>query len=148
MGLFDFLSGALNKLEEHGPEIMDYMQKAQDRAQEKEARKQSEIGAYRARYSGMSNQELQARVDQGVSGAERAAIASIAQEHRNEREKLQEFYSCMSSLELRIEYKKVSSQKRQGMLEMPNADLRLAIISKMLKERGWHLNQNLEWCEY
>ncbi len=88
-----FLDKAFNSFLEYTPKVMDYMEKAQDRAREKEARKQAEIDAYKADYSRMSNQELQARIDQGASGVERAAIASIAQERRNEREKLQEFYS-------------------------------------------------------
>ncbi len=145
MGLLDFLDGALNKLNEHAPEIMEQMQKAQDRAQRNEARMQAQTDAYRARYSRMSNQELQDIADQGVTGAERAALASIAQERREEREKYKRTYSNMSSTDLRVQYNMVKSQKNQGRLDGPSADMRLSIISNILKSRGWHLNSDLEW---
>lgn len=140
MGIKNLLKSTLSYLEQHGPEIADRMQRTLERQQE-------EIDKYKAKYSDMSNQELQNRVDQGVSGAERAALASIAQERKLERETYQEQCSTMSSFELMVEYKTVSRKKREQDIGMREAELKLAIISRILKDRGYYLNSDLEWSK-
>lgn len=154
MGLINFLNSALEYLGQHGPEFVDKMQRAAEQQQEKLQRQQEElerqqikIDKYKTKYSSMSNKELQERVDQGVFGAERAAIASIDQERRLERETCQEQYSTMSSIELMAEYKYVNREKRQGSIDRQKADLKLAILSRILKERGYHLDSDLEWSK-
>lgn len=143
MGLFDILGGIMDKLEEHSPEIMAAMEKAQKRAEQAEARTQ----AFKAEYSGLSGQKIQDIASQGVTREQKAAIQSIAEERNAVVEKYKQLYPTMSSAELISEYMTITRKKRDGEMEEPIANLRLSIISKVLKSRDWHLNSDLSWVK-
>lgn len=75
MGFLDFLGKAYYKFEEKAPEIMDFMMKAQERAD----RRTAEVEEYKERYSNLSNKELKNIYDNKY-GTKKTAAAAVLKE--------------------------------------------------------------------
>lgn len=149
MGLMNFLDKAYEKCVEYTPQVMDYMQTAIEKAEEREQKEKQKVENYKKEYSHLSNTELKNKLDE-ESGLRRKAIVSLLQErhqknveYKQEIQEYKETYSKLSDTELVLELKKLEHKMTSygdipgQLLSKESVYKRKAIIVALLKERGY-----------
>lgn len=134
MGFMKALNKTLDKCMEYAPKAYDFMEKAQERAWEKEEqrqKKQQEIEGYRADYSNLNNKELKNAYDKAETNEEKTAAVLTINERNAKFRKYKEEYSGWSAGQLEFELGMIERLKHKE-----DSNIRMAAIKELMKEQG------------
>ena len=144
MGLIKYLDKAFEKLNEYGPQMMEYVEKREERqmrSYEREQEKEDQVKLYKEQYSASSNQELKEMLNT-ETGLRKKAISLLLHERKFQINSYKELYSGIDSINLKIELKMLEQRathygEMQGhKLTVEDAELRKEVVKSVLRGRG------------